>query len=99
LCRGVSRDGIAAEGSLRLAGSEPETEFPKDGEFHFMRVEYRDYTGNRGFGCCTVAVPHSAAPAALLSVQAQAAAARAFCRANAGTPPAGYFVVGDDPQQ
>jgi len=27
LCRGVSRDGIAAEGSLRLAGSEPETEF------------------------------------------------------------------------
>jgi hypothetical protein len=30
-----------------------------------------------------------------MSAQAQAAAARAFCQANAGTPPAGYFVVGD----
>jgi len=70
-----------------------------DGRVYLLVTEATDSSGNRGFGCCTVAVPHSAAPAALLSVQAQAAAARAFCRANAGTPPAGYFVVGDDPQQ
>jgi len=42
-----------------------------------------------------VGVPHSSAAADLQSVQAQAAAARAFCAANDGTPPAGYFVVGD----
>jgi hypothetical protein len=31
------------------------------------------------------------------SVQAQAAAAKAFADANNGTPPAGYFVIGDGP--
>jgi len=40
-------------------------------------------------------VPHSNSAAALHSVESQAAAARAFCNANDGTPPAGYFVVGD----
>ncbi len=31
------------------------------------------------------------------SVNAQAAAARSFCEANGGAPPAGYFVIGDGP--
>ncbi len=35
--------------------------------------------------------------AALASVQNQAAAAQAFCLANDGMPPAGYFVIGDGP--
>jgi hypothetical protein len=85
-----------AVGTLQVRG---ERKGNGDGRVYLIIPEATDSSGNRGFGCCTVAVPHSAAPAALLSVQAQAATARAFCRANAGTPPAGYFVVGDDPQQ
>jgi hypothetical protein len=33
----------------------------------------------------------------IASVNAQAAAARAFCQANGGAAPAGYFFVGDGP--
>ena len=79
-------------GSLQLRG---ERQGNGDGRVYLIIPEATDGSGNRGFGCCTVAVPHSNAAAAQQSVQAQAAAARAFCRANAGTPPAGYFVVGD----
>jgi len=81
-----------AVGSLQLRG---ERKGNGDGRVYLIIPEATDSSGNRGFGCCTVAVPHSNAPAAQQSVQAQAAAARAFCRANAGTPPAGYFVVRD----
>jgi len=81
-----------APGSLQLRA---ERKGNGDGRVYLMIPEATDSSGNRGFGCCTVTVPHSSAPSALLSVQAQAAAARAFCQANAGTPPAGYFVVGD----
>ena len=66
-----------------------------DGRVYLIVTEATDASGNRGFGCCTVGVPHSNAAAALQSVESQAAAARAFCHANDGTPPAGYFVVGD----
>jgi hypothetical protein len=66
---------------------------------YLIVTEASDTSGNRGFGCCTVVVPHSSSAAALQSVQAQAAAARTFCRANDGTPPPGYFVVGDAPAQ
>jgi hypothetical protein len=70
-----------------------------DGRVYLIVTEATDGSGNRGFGCCTVGVPHSSSAAALQSVHAQAAAAQAFCRANDGTPPAGYFVVGDAPAQ
>jgi hypothetical protein len=81
-----------AVGSLQLRA---ERQGSSDGRVYLIIPEATDSSGNRGFGCCTVTVPQSSAAAELLSVQAQAAAARAFCRANAGTPPAGYFVVGD----
>jgi len=82
-----------AVGSLQLRG---ERKGNGDGRVYLIIPETTDSSGNRGFGCCTVVVPHSNAAAAQQSVQAQAAAARAFCRATAGTPPASYFVVGDD---
>jgi len=66
-----------------------------DGRVYLIITEATDSSGNRGFGCCTVGVPHASSAAALLSVQAQATAARNFCRANAGTPPPGFFVIGD----
>ena len=83
-----------AVGSLQLRA---ERKGNGDGRVYLIIPEATDNSGNRGFGCCTVSVPHSSAASALLSVQAQATAARAFCQANAGTPPAGYFTVGDGP--
>lgn len=68
-----------------------------DGRVYLILAEATDSSGNRGINCCTVVVPHSHAKKALASAQAQAAAAQAFCLANEGMPPAGYFVVGDGP--
>ena len=79
-------------GSLQLRG---ERKGNGDGRVYLIVTEATDGSGNRGFGCCTVGVPHSNSAAAVQSVESQAAAARAFCHANDGTPPAGYFVVGD----
>lgn len=68
-----------------------------DGRVYLVIADATDSSGNRGFDCCTVAVPHSNSKAALDSAEAQAAAARDFCLANEGVPPAGYFLVGDGP--
>ena len=81
-------------GSLRLRA---ERKGNGDGRVYLIVTEATDSSGNRGFSCCTVAVPHSAAKSAQISASAQAAAARAFCLDNDGAPPAGYFVVGDGP--
>jgi hypothetical protein len=68
-----------------------------DGRVYLIVVKATDVVGNVGFCCSTVVVPHDQSEASLASVQAQAAAAQAFCQANAGTPPPGYFVIGDGP--
>lgn len=78
--------------TLRLRG---ERRGDADGRVYLVLVEATDSSGNRGVDCCTVAVPHSKSKKARASVEAQAAAAQAFCLANEGAPPAGYFVVGD----
>ncbi len=83
-----------AVGTLRLRA---ERKGNGTGRVYLIIPASTDSSGNRGFSCCTVAVPLSSSPAALLSVQLRAAAAQAFCLANNGTPPAGYFVVGDGP--
>src|SRR5215475_9997973 len=83
-----------AVGSVRLRA---ERQGNGDGRVYLILVEATDSSGNRGINCCTVAVPHAKNAMALQSVQAQAAAAQAFCLANAGMPPAGYFVLGDGP--
>ena len=81
-------------GTLRLRA---ERRGNGDGRVYLIRTEATDSSGNRGFNCCTVIVPHSKASAALASAQAQATAAEAFCLANAGMAPPGYFAVGDGP--
>jgi len=83
-----------AVGSLRLRA---ERQGNGDGRVYLILVEATDSSANRGINCCTVVVPHSNKQQALQSVQAQAAAAQAFCLAHAGMPPAGYFVLGDAP--
>jgi len=68
-----------------------------DGRVYLIVPGAVDASGNAGFNCCTVVVPHSQSPASIASVNAQAAAAQAFCAAHGGTAPAGYFVIGDGP--
>ena len=84
-----------AVGSLRLRA---ERQGNSDGRVYLIIAEATDSSGNRGFSCCTVAVPHANSRAAQTSAAQQAAAARDFCSANGGTAPADYFVVGDGPE-
>ena len=68
-----------------------------DGRVYLIVVEATDSSGNTGFNCATVVVPHSKSPASIAAVNAQAAAARAYCLAHDGAPPPAYFVIGDGP--
>ena len=45
----------------------------------------------------TVVVPKNNKPANVNAVNAEAAVAAAFAESNGGTPPPGYFVIGDGP--
>ncbi len=65
-----------------------------DGRVYLIIVRATDDAGNAGFSCCTVVVPHSQSRASIALVNAQAAAAQAFCAAN-GTAPPSFLVVGD----
>ena len=82
-------------GTLRLRA---ERQGNGDGRVYLILTEATDSSGNRGVNCCTVIVPHSRSRAALTSAEQQAVAAQAFCLANEGMAPAGYFVVGDGPE-
>lgn len=68
-----------------------------DGRVYLIVVSATDQGGGTGFGTATVTVPKSQSAANIASVNAQAAAAKAFADANGGTPPAGYVVIGDGP--
>ena len=83
-----------AVGTLRLRS---ERKGDADGRVYLIVVKATDMAGNVGVCCTTVVVPHDQKAASLASVQAQAAAAKAFCQANGGAPPPGYFVIGDGP--
>jgi hypothetical protein len=82
-----------AAGSLRLRA---ERRGGGDGRVYLIIPEATDSSGNRGFSCCTVAVPSSNSLAARTSVAIQAAAAQMSCAVD-GTAPAGYVAVGDGP--
>ena len=68
-----------------------------DGRVYLVVTRASDGTGNGGFSCKTVVVPKSQSAGDINSVNAQAAAAQTFCTNNAGSAPAGFFVVGDGP--
>lgn len=80
-----------APGTLRL---RRERRGDADGRVYLDVESAVDASGNVGFACCTVVVPHDQSPASIASVGAQAAAAQAFCADHGAVPP-GYFVVGD----
>jgi hypothetical protein len=83
-----------APGTLRLRA---ERSGDANGRVYLIVVKVTDAGGNVGFNCSTVVVPKSESQSDINSVNAQAVAARAFCLANNGAPPPGYFVVGDGP--
>jgi uncharacterized repeat protein (TIGR01451 family) len=70
---------------------------PGDGRVYLIVVSATDEAGGTGFATLTVTVPHSSSESAIDSVNAQAAAAKAFADANDGMAPPGFFVVGDGP--
>jgi subtilisin-like proprotein convertase family protein len=94
-------DGIAhspdakniAPGTLRLRAERTSS---GDGRVYLIVVTATDSSGNVVRCCKTVTVPHDQSAASRASVAAQAAAAQAQCGLN-GTPPPGFFVVGDGP--
>lgn len=83
-----------ASGTLRLRS---ERKGDADGRVYLIVLRAVDSAGNVGVCCKTVVVPRSRSANDVASVESQAAAARAFCLAHGGAPPAGYFRVGDGP--
>jgi hypothetical protein len=82
-----------AVGTLRLRSERIGS---ADGRVYLDLETATDASGNSGHACCTVVVPRNPSPGAIALVNAQAAAAQAYCTAN-GTPPPDYFVIGDGP--
>ena len=77
-------------GTLRLRAERTEA---GDGRVYLVVVTATDGAGNFSKACHTVTVPRKKKG----DVDAQAAAAKAFCEANNGAAPPGYFVIGDGP--
>ena len=80
--------------TLRLRGERVEA---NDGRVYLIVVTATDNLGNVTRNYHAVVVPKNNKQASIDSANAQGAAAVAFAQANGGTPPAGYFVIGDGP--
>lgn len=83
-----------APGTLRLRAERVKG---LDGRVYLIVVKATDAAGATGFATTTVVVPHKANAAGLSSVSAQAAAAKAYADSHGGSPPSGFFVIGDGP--
>jgi FtsP/CotA-like multicopper oxidase with cupredoxin domain len=68
-----------------------------DGRVSLIVTTATDTAGNTAHCCSTVVVPHDKSAASIASVNAQAAAASAFCTANNGAAPANFVQVGIGP--
>jgi HYR domain/Subtilase family len=82
-----------AVGTLRLRS---ERNGGRDGRVYLVIVTATDSSGNVGRSAKTVTVSLGQSAADQQRVASQAAAAKAYFDAN-GTPPPGYFVIGDGP--
>jgi FtsP/CotA-like multicopper oxidase with cupredoxin domain len=82
-----------AIGTLRLRAERVGS---GDGRVYLIVITATDAAGNTKTACHTVVVPKSPSQAHIASVNAQAAAAQAYCILH-GTPPPGFVVIGDGP--
>jgi VCBS repeat-containing protein len=80
--------------TLRLRGERVEDD---DGRVYLIVITATDSSGNISRNYHTVVVPKSNKQANIDSVNAQAAVAAAYAQSHDGTPPPGYFVIGDGP--
>jgi hypothetical protein len=80
--------------TLRLRGERIEA---NDGRVYLIVITATDSSGNISRNYQTVVVPKSNKQANVDSVNAQAAAAVSYAHSHAGSPPSGYFVIGDGP--
>ena len=80
-------------GTLRLRSERNDT---GNGRVYLVVVTATDSAGNVGRCSKTVIVPFGQSAGEIQSVLNQAAAAKTFFDTN-GTPPPGYFVIGDGP--
>ena len=83
-----------AAGTLRLRS---ERSGSGDGRVYLIVITATDPSNNVSHACLTVVVPKSQSAADMASVNAQAAAASAYCHTHNGAPPPSFFIVGDGP--
>jgi hypothetical protein len=83
-----------APGTLRLRS---ERFGDSDGRVYLVVTTATDTSGNKSHSCTTVVVPHDQSAASIASVNAQAAAASAFCQAHDGGVPPGFVMIGIGP--
>jgi uncharacterized repeat protein (TIGR01451 family) len=83
-----------AVSTLRLREERVDT---GNGRVYLVVVKATDTAGGTGFATLTVVVPLSSSAAYILSVNTQAAAAKAYSDGHQGASPPGFFVIGDGP--
>jgi hypothetical protein len=79
-----------AVGTLRLRAERTDS---GDGRVYLIVITAIDTAGNSSRACTTVVAPRKKKG----DVDSQAAAAKAFCEANNGAKPPGFFEIGDGP--
>lgn len=65
-----------------------------DGRVYLVVTRAIDEAGNSSFRCSTAIVPRRSSPSSIQTTESQADAARAYCEANGGNAPPGYFPIG-----
>jgi hypothetical protein len=83
-----------AVGTLRLRS---ERFGDGDGRVYLIVTTATDTSGNQAHACSTVVVPHDQSAASIAAINAQAAAASAFCAVNSGAAPPGFVKIGIGP--
>jgi hypothetical protein len=81
-------------GTLRLRAERVDS---LDGRVYLIVVKATDASGNVSFRVATVVVPKGQSVASINSVNAQATTARNYALTHNGSPPPGYFMIGDGP--
>lgn len=64
------------------------------GRVYLIVVTATNASGNLGVSCCTVVVLSNQSAAALAAVEAEAAQSSSYCLSHNGTPPPGYYAIG-----
>jgi hypothetical protein len=83
---------LNATGRLQLRA---ERRSDGDGRVYLIVAKATDSSGNVGFCASSVTVPHDGNLKSITSVMKQAEAAETYAASHNGTPPPGYFPVGN----